>query len=392
MRIAYVHDWLVTWRGGEKVLEALLSLYPDAPVYTLFYDPSAMPPTITKRDIRASRWLNRLRPFRKALLPILPNAIEHLDLSSFDLVISTSSCVAKGAVGRRHLCYLHSPMRYIWDQQEAYLEGLKRYPGVAPLIRSMTPRLRRWDVASAQRVDRFIANSRFVAERTRRFYNRQARVIHPPIDLNRFRTKRNLDELGPSNLATGDQQTDAVIEQIAEFKSRGPYFIAAGALVTYKRFDLAIAASKAAGNRLVIAGSGPLESQLREQLRHELGAHGTLVVAPNDDTFTDLLQNAEALLFPGIEDFGMIAVESMAAGTPVIAYEAGGALDFIKAGVSGKFFKQQTAESLAQAISTFERTDFRSDKIDQHVSQFGLEAFLKAMQNEIKLTLEGVRL
>ena len=388
MRVAYVHDWLVTWRGGEKVLEALLRLFPDAPVYTLFYDPSVMPKTITDRDIRPVGWLNQMRPLRKALLPLLPTAIERIDLSGFDLIISTSSCVAKGATGRRHLCYLHSPMRYIWDQQEAYLEGLKRYPGAATMIRSLTPRLRRWDVSSARRVDRFIANSRFVARRTEQFYGRRSTVIHPPIDLDRFKRQRSLQEVGSNAVGSSFDNKDPK----GKIWERGPYFIAAGALVAYKRFDLAIAACKLAGVSLVVAGSGPMESQIKERLREQLGSRGALVVAPGDDMFTYLLQKAEALLFPGIEDFGMIAVESMAAGTPVIAFKAGGALDFVKPGVSGKFFSEQTAEALAEAISTFQPAEYSFESLGNHASQFGLEAFLEAMEKEVKLTTEGVRL
>jgi glycosyltransferase involved in cell wall biosynthesis len=357
VRVAYVHDWLVTYRGGEKVLAALLDLYPDAPVYTLFYDHKAMPEAITRRDVRAPTWLKPLRKVRKGLLPLLPRAIESIDLSSYDLIVSTSSCVAKGAVKRadaKHLCYLHSPMRYIWDQQAEYLQGVAHVPGAAAAIKALTPRLRRWDIDSAKRVDRFVANSTFVAERAQRYYGRDAAVVHPPVELERFVPARPAGE-------------------------RGGYVLAAGALVSYKRFDLAIAACEAVGQRLVIAGAGPMEAGLRRQA----GRHTEFVHAPDDATFTRLLQDAKALLFPGVEDFGMIAIEAMACGTPVVAFRAGGARDFIQPGVTGEFFEESTPEALAACLRELDPGRFDATRLNQYARGYGRPDFLARIRAEI---------
>ncbi|MEN9835008.1 MAG: hypothetical protein RL011_1201 [Pseudomonadota bacterium] len=360
MRVAFVHDWLVTYRGGEKVLTALLELYPEAPIFTLFYDKKAMPPQITDRTVVVPSTLNAVRPLRKLLLPLLPRAIESLQLQQFDLIISTSSCVAKGAIkgpGARHLCYIHSPMRYIWDQQDEYIAGVAHIPGAASAIRALTPRLRQWDISSASRVDRFVANSSFVGERVHRLYARDAAVVHPPIATGRFR---------PS-------------------PKRGGYYLAAGALVSYKRFDLAVAACREAGKRLIIAGSGPMEKSLRAQA----GEAVEFVISPSDEELGRLMAEAEALLFPGVEDFGMIAVEAMAAGTPVIAYGAGGARDFIVPGHTGVFFTEATAEALAQAILGFDREQFGSAALVEYAAGYGQEHFLKRMRAEIEALMVG---
>ena len=365
MRVAFVHDWLTTYRGGEKVLEALLELYPEAPIYTLFYDRLAMPESISRREVHCLRRTNLFKRGRKLLLPLLPSAIEALALQDYDLIISTSSCVAKGAIkgpNARHLCYIHSPMRYIWDQQEEYIAGVKHIPGAGAAIRAMTPRLRRWDVSSAQRVDRFVANSRFVASRVQRLYGREAKVIHPPIELDRFK---------PCSAAQG----------------RGGYLLAAGALVSYKRFDLAIAACAQLRRRLVIAGAGPMERSLRAQA-DRLQADVEFIMNPDNQRFVQLLAQADALLFPGVEDFGMIAVEAMACGTPVIALGAGGALDFINPGETGLFFESGTAEVLAETLSAFKPADFAVENLVAHAKGYGRTAFLTNMEAEISSLLK----
>jgi len=365
VKVAFVHDWLVTYRGGEKVLEALLELYPEAPIYTLFYKKDAMPLSIQSRNIITPLGLGAFRKARKLALPFFPNIIESFDFSDFDLVISTSSCVAKGIIGgkkTKHICYLHSPMRYIWDQQEEYIRGVAHIPGAEWAIRSMSPRLRKWDIESAQRVDRFVANSTFVGERCRNYYNRNSVVVHPPIETKRFI---------PANRT----------------QKEVPYYLAAGAFVSYKRFDLAIAACEKLGRKLVIAGSGPAEKQLRKLA----GQNTSFETYPNDARFVELLAKADALLFPGVEDFGMVAVEAMAAGTPVIAFAAGGARDFIVENETGVFFKENTSESLADAIKTFEAMSFKVDSLTAYAASFGREHFLEKMKKEINLLLQGER-
>lgn len=363
MRVAFVHDWLVTYRGGEKVLEALAELYPEAPIYTLFYDRKAMPASIRCRDVRTPLFLNGARRFRKALLPILPHMIESLQLNRYDLLISTSSCVAKGAIkgpGAKHLCYIHSPMRYIYDQQEEYLAGVRHIPGAEATIRALTPRLQRWDVKSSARVDHFVANSTFVAERVKRLYDRTASVVHPPIETARFRPRTGTGE-------------------------RGGYLLAAGALVSYKRFDLAVQAAEVLKRPLIVAGSGPMEAQLRQLA----GPMTTFEIGPSDARFDELLSGADALLFPGVEDFGMVAVEAMASGTPVVALAAGGARDFIVPNTTGVFFTEPTVASLSATLERFEPTRFDANTLARYAAGYGRTTFLAQMKAEIASLLGG---
>ena len=369
VRVAYVHDWLVTYRGGEKVLATLLELYPEAPLYTLFYQPNAMPPTINRRNIRSACRTWPLLRLRKAMLPVLPTLIESLPLASFDLVISTSSCVAKGALkasGAKHVCYLHSPMRYVWDQQEEYLQGVDHIPGARWAIKSLTPRLRAWDISSSSclRVDRFVANSSFVRELAQRYYGRDSTVVHPPVELERFSVKLPLDQ-------------------------RHGYLLAAGALVSYKRFDLAIAACAQVRRKLVIAGSGPMEAALRRQAAMTPGADVRFEIRPDDFRMVELLQGAHALLFPGVEDFGMIAIEAMACGTPVIAFAAGGARDFIHRGETGVFFEEASAECLAHCLDQFTPTAFDAIYLNRYASRYNRVSFLTRFKQEIQKALSG---
>ncbi|MCX6128930.1 MAG: glycosyltransferase [Proteobacteria bacterium] len=363
MRVAFVHDWLVTYRGGERVLEALLELYPEAPIYTLFYEEASMPESIRKRDIRVSPGLNRLRAFRKLLLPLLPAAIEALPLEDYDLVISTSSCVAKGVMvgpNAKHISYIHSPMRYIWDQRRFYLTPQRVFSIREALVHWLCNKLRVWDVTSNQRVDRFVANSNFVRSRVRRYYGRDASVVHPPVSIERFK---------PQTMKNGG------------------YFLAAGAFVNYKRFDLAIAACEKLGRRLIIAGSGP---ELKK-LRLLAGSMTEFRVRPSAEEWVNLFQGAEAFLFPGIEDFGITAIEAMAAGTPVIAYKAGGALDFIQEGKTGLFFTEPSVSALMEVLANFQKSNFSSDYLVKTAGSYSREEFLRSMRQEIAaLVLEGL--
>lgn len=356
MRVAYVHDWLVTYRGGEKVLEALLELYPEAPVYTLFYSPSAMPESIRRRTVHVPKYLNRLKRLRKALLPFLPAAMEALPLEDYDLVISTSSCVAKGALvgpDAKHLSYVHSPMRYIWDQRRHYLSGKRSFSPKDFLIHVLSQRLRMWDVCSNSRVDRFIANSQFVSRRITRYYGRESRVIHPPVAIERF---------FPS----------------AE-SPKSDYFLAAGAFVNYKRFDLAIEACKRLGLKLKIIGDGPEEKRLRSLA----GPGIEIIIKPSEGEWVEYFQKAQALLFPGVEDFGITAIEAIAAGTPLIAFKAGGALDFVEEGRTGVFFEEETVESLMSAILRFQKTRFDPAQLREFAQQFSKDVFLEKIRGEI---------
>lgn len=357
LRVAFVHDWLDTYRGGEKVLESLLTLYPDAPIFTLFYDPKKLPESITSRKVVCPQGMNRFRKVRKALLPLFPAAAESFPLWDYDLVISSSSCVAKGVIPAphaKHLCYIHSPMRYIWDQKDEYLGGVLKVPVLNLVVGQILKNLRIWDANSSVRVDKFIANSSFVRSRVKRYYGHEASVIHPPIDLERFQQ----DKVNSSN---------------------GGYYVACGAFVGYKRFDLAIKACEAEGKKLIVAGSGPMEQKLRSLA----GVNTVFEIAPNEERWVELLQNAEALLFPGIEDFGMIPIEAMASGTPVLAFNKGGAVDYIKPGVNGEFFEAQDVDSLRKAIQNFDSSKYSREDIRQFTDQFSHDSFLGQIKAEI---------
>ena len=306
LKVALVHDWLVEYRGGEKVLQSISDLYPEAPIYTLFYDQEKLPKYWSHKDIRYPKWLNRLKKFRKILLPILPSVVESFPLFEYDLIISTSSCVAKGALCRpdaHHISYIHSPMRYIWDQRDEYIKSSSKLSLFEPVIHYLSQRLRLWDVISSQRIDQLVSNSHFVQQRIKKYYQRDSEVIFPPVDLSRFHKKDN-----PMEVACKD------------------YYLVAGAFVSYKRFDIAVKAANRSGMKLVVMGKGPYLEKLQSLASKNI----KFIISPTDEVFHSYLKNAKALLFPGVEDFGITAIEALACGTPVLAYKRGGALDFIQ--------------------------------------------------------------
>lgn len=354
MKVCLVHDWLVTHRGGEKVLLAILKSFPEADIYTLFYDKDNMGQYFSSYRVFTPPGLSHFSRFRKMLLPLYPTIIEAFDLSAYDLVISSSSCVAKGAIAAPdalHISYIHSPMRYIWDQRSHYFQTLDRIPGLR-LIKNMgLTALRQWDVASSQRVQHLIANSSFVKQRIASYYRRDAIVIPPPI------------QLAPAT----ELSTDA-----AETQQDGDYYLLAGAFVPYKRLDLAIEACKKLGRKLIVAGFGPLEDMVRQ----EVSAPSEVIVSPDDKRWQQLLSGAKALVFPGVEDFGMVPVEAMALGTPVIAFGRGGALDYVDDGKTGVLFHEPSADSLAKAIERFEGLNFSREALRAKAESFSEEQFV----------------
>ena len=329
-RVAIVHYWLVGMRGGERVLEELLHLFPEAEIFTHVADRDALSDTIRDRPIHQSR-VARLPFARKhyqKYLGAMPRALEEFDLSGFDLVISSESGPAKGVIvppDVPHICYVHTPMRYIWDMYPAYSAGLGRVQRA--YFSRLAHRLRQWDVTSAARVDRFVANSSFVAARIGKYYRRDAEVVHPPVDLGAYRLPD-----GPPPARAG--------------------YLFVSELVPYKRADVVVEAFRTLDRSLTVVGAGPD----LERLRRTAPANVTFLGRVPGADLPRLYQRARALIFPALEDFGIVPLEAMACGTPVLAYGRGGALDTVVPGVSGWHFDDQTPEAIRAAVQQAEAT------------------------------------
>jgi glycosyltransferase involved in cell wall biosynthesis len=357
MRVAIIHDWLITTRGGEKCLESFCTLFPDADLYTLVYAPDRVSNLIKSMKIRVSRlnYVPNIERIYRYWLPLFPRIIESFDLRNYDLIVSSSHCVAKGVFPHRalHIAYVHAPMRYVWDMHDAYFGHTASL--LARIGMSVWRRyLQRWDVASSKRVDCFLANSRNVAAKIQKLYGRQATVIHPPIDLERF------------HLSTAQE----------------PYYLIVSALVPYKRIDIAIRAFNEMRLPLKIVGEGPL----RKVLKRSAGANIEFLGWVDDSLLAALYGSCQALIFPGEEDFGIVPLEAQACGKPVIAYGKGGVLETVipvranaeSAGsASGIFFSEQTPEHLIQAVELYRRLQgrFNPEKIRDHAGQFSAQRF-----------------
>lgn len=325
-RVAIVHYWLVSMRGGERVIERLLRMYPDADLFTHVYDPQRMSSTIRKANVTTS-FINRLpfaQRFYQYYLPLMPMALEEFDLSGYDLVISSESGPAKGVITHPdslHLCYCHSPMRYLWDHYHQYKSMAN------PLARLAMPmmyhRLRQWDMTSSARVDRFVANSQFVRQRIAKSWRRDADVIHPPVETSLFTPSLELDD----------------------------FYLWVGQLVPYKRPDIAVDAFTANGLPLVVVGSGSMAKSLRARA----GPNIKFVDRLNFNELRQAYARCKALVMTAEEDFGITPVEAMASGRPVLAYGRGGVLDSVIEEQTGIFFDQQTSVSLAAAVEQMER-------------------------------------
>ncbi|REJ73834.1 MAG: glycosyltransferase family 4 protein [Acidobacteria bacterium] len=370
-RVALVHDWLTGMRGGEKVLEQIADLFPKAPIHTLFHFPGSVSPALESHPIRVSRLqrIPRLRRHYRSFLPLFPGAIERFDFSDFDLVVSTSHCVAKGARAPNgvHLCYCHTPVRYAWDQRDAY------FPDDGPLIGwlrgRLLDRLQRWDRTSADRVDAYAANSHFVRRRIERFWRRSATVVHPPVDV---------EALGAAAAAQGREDR----------RDREPYLLSVAALSPYKRHDLAIAAARRLGRRLVVVGEGPQ----RRELEHLAGGDGRieLVGRVSTERLQALLIGAEAFVQPGIEDFGIAAVEALAAGTPVVAAADGGVLDIVVDGEHGFLYDPGDGlEGLLGALGRAAGASLPVACLRQQASRFSRERFRSAFVAFLERSLQA---
>ena len=359
MKVAIVHYWLVTMRGGEKVLEELCKLYPQADIYTNVYNPEKISETIKSHKIYTSK-INSW-PFSKKLyqkyMPFMPKALMELDLTGYDLIISSESGPAKGvcpAPDAFHLCYCHTPMRYLWDMYHQYFE--KANPLVKFFMEKMIPGLRQWDIMSSNLVDHFVANSTFVAKRIQRYYNRKADVVFPPCDIQKY----------------ADCQ-----------RNPKDFYLFFGQLVGYKRADLAIQACIQSGRKIVVIGEG----KSKEAKKYSRSGLVTFTGRISDEKVKEYFSQAKALLFPGIEDFGIIPVEANSAGCPVLAYRKGGACDSILENKTGLFFEEQTVESLIACMDEFEKNykQFENRQIyKKHVEQFSNENFAKKITQIIK--------
>ena len=327
-RTAIVHDWLTGMRGGEKVLEAICELYPGATLYTLVRVKGSVSPAIEARRIVPSfaQVLPAAGRRYRSYLPLFPAAVECFDLDDYDLVISSSHCAVKSIIspGAVHVCYCHSPMRYAWDQFGAYFGPRQVGRLTSRVLRPIMASLARWDAATAGRVDRFVANSAYVAARIRRYYNRGSTVVYPPVDTTFYR---------PANQSATD-----------------PSVLLVSALVPYKRVDVAIQACRRIGVPLKIVGRGPEQPRL-EQLAIASGGGTNGYVEflgwRSDEEVRELYQRASAVLLPGIEDFGMVPVEAQACGTPVVALGTGGACETVQHGVTGILVDHESVEAFA---------------------------------------------
>lgn len=342
MKVALVHYWLVSMRGGERVLEELCRMFPDADIYTHVVDTRAISKTIARHRIRTT-FIARL-PFARRLyqkyLPLMPYALEALDLTDYDLIISTEAGPAKGIIaapGAVHICYVHSPLRYIWDKYHTYRQRagfLTRH-----LMLPLSHHLRIWDVTSAARVDWFMANSHFVAQRIEKYYRRNADIVFPPVAVDQFEPVPDAD--------------------------LGDYYLLAGELVSYKRPDVAIEAFNRGSRKLIVIGDGAERKALERRAKGNIRFLGRVPF----DQLRHHMARCRALVFPGEEDFGIVPVEVQASGRPVIAYAKGGALETVVDGETGILFDDCSAEGLVAALDRFEASGLERDGSDRRLTQ-----------------------
>lgn len=370
MKVAVVHYWFITRRGGEKVVESVLKLFPEADVYTLFYDKKSYGDYLKNHEVYTSKLNTKfLRRYYQAIFPLYPYGIKSLKLKKeYDLIISSESGPAKGIEIQNkapHICYIHSPMRYCWGFTHEYLNAVNKF--IRPILRALFIRLREWDKSTINNVNLYIANSENVAKRVEKFYRRDSKIVYPPIANELF--------LKPLE---GRQSKDV--------------YLSFGAITPYKRIDLLVNAFNINGRKLVVIGEGSELSKLKKKANKNIEFRGSLKWSEIEKIFS----NTRALLFPGEEDFGMIPLEVMAYGIPVIAFNKGGALETVvenKINIdesSGIFFDEQTSDSVNSAVKRFEKvsTDFDSNWIRNHANKFKEEFFLRNFKLELDTFLE----
>lgn len=353
MKVAIVHDWIIDIGGAERCLESIYSLYPSSDVFTLISSYKNAASIGIDRGRITSSFIQRFPASKKLyrnFLPFFPVAVEQFDLSSYDVVISSSHSVAKGALtnsGQLHICYCHTPARYAWDMYHMYLKqsGLTR--GLKGRVAKMILHyIRMWDLATVNRVDHFVANSRHTARRIRKTYGRESTVIYPPVDIERFDVRRKKED----------------------------FYLTASRMVPYKKIDLVVEAfSRMPGKRLLVVGDGPDLKRVRSRA----GENVKILGYQPHEALKELMQKSKAFIFAAEEDFGIVPVEAQACGTPVIAYEKGGSLETVVNGKTGVFFNEQTVESLIKAVREFERLrhGFNPMEIRENAERFGKERF-----------------
>ncbi len=362
LRVAIVCDWLVGVGGAERVVLELHRMFPKAPIYTSQYNPNAID-WFKDADVRTG-WLQHISPSMKKFLPALrANYFSHLDLKGYDLVISSSGAEAKGIKvpqGTLHVAYVHAPTHYYWSRYDAYMKepGFGIFNPLGRLgLKSLVAPMRKWDLQAAQNPDYLIANSTYTQKQIKKYYGRDSVVINPPVDVARFK--------GPMPQ-----------------KRKG--FVVAGRQTPYKRIDLAVAACTNLAAPLAVIGDGPDHGRLRRMA----GRTVTFLSHVRDNEMKDDFKMAEAFIFPGIDDFGIVAVEAMAAGLPVIAYNAGGAKDYVLPGKSGMFFDEPTSTALAKVLSDFDASKFNPNQIAKFAERYSAEYFQKHIQHHLDKLLK----
>ena len=360
LKIAIVCDWLTVFAGGERVIYEMHQLFPRAPIYTTLYNKKKCP-EFAQADVRQSwlRFIPGAKWAHRLFLPFMPLVFERLDLSEYDLVLSSSHSAAKGILtqpGTLHVTYCHSPMRYVWDHSHSYQNQFRSFLPLQILYKPLLHRIRLWDRLAAERVDRYLTNSKYVSARIQKYYHRESELIAPPVDLSFF-------------------VPDAIAERMRTKKKAA--YLAVGRLIPYKRFDLAVKACKKLKRPLHIVGEGPELGRLKKLAGKDVVFLGKI----SDEDLRKEYQKAKALVFPQLEDFGIVPLEAMACGTPVIAYGKGGALETVKENISGLFFDEQTEDSLVKAIQKFEKKKWDEEKISDSVSEFSSARFRSALRH-----------
>lgn len=360
-KVAIVHDWLTNMGGAEKVVLAFHQAFPDAPIYTSTYDPEKTP-AFAGLDIRTT-YLQRLPRFMRHLHKFMPSLRVHafrtLDLSEYDIILSSSSAESKQVRKTRsdqiHICYCHTPIRYYWSHYNEYLAdpGFGRLNGVIRSVMPLlVPSLRRADYAAAQQVDYFIGNSTTVANRVKEYYGKEAAVIHPPVETGRFQP----------------------------VKKRGDFYVALARHIPYKRLDLAVSAANELGVPLRVFGNGSERTTLEKMAGSTVTFHEGSPSKQDQDYIVQSLNSAKGFIFPAEEDFGIVQVEAMAGGTPVIAYGKGGARDIVIDGETGVFFDEQTTGSVVDAIRRAEQIPFSPERIRDHAKTYDTSVFIQKIK------------